>query len=89
MGLEHLELSLPAVVSVDLRLNEPRYATLPNIMKSKSKPLSVKSLSELNIGIMPSNLQCEQVLKPNTRAKGEILGSIEALIEKVKPLIQS
>ncbi len=89
MGLEHLELSLPAIVSVDLRLNEPRYATLPNIMKSKSKPLTVKSLSELNVEIPSSNLKCEQVLKPKTRSKGEMLASIDALIEKVKPLIQS
>lgn len=88
-GLEHMTVHLPAIVSVDLRLNEPRYATLPNIMKSKSKPLKVIPEGDLGWGTSTSNLVLNKVLKPSTRAKGLMVDSVEALIEKIKPLIHS
>lgn len=52
-GLETVKVKLPAVVSADLRLNEPRYATLPNIMKAKKKPLDKKSLADLGVDVKP------------------------------------
>ena len=83
-GLEMLSVNLPAVFSVDLRLNEPRYATLPNIMRAKSKPLQIMSLAlEYN----PSQLQTKSVTPPPTRPKGTMLGSVAELVEKIKPLL--
>lgn len=88
-GLEHMQVQIPAIVSVDLRLNEPRYATLPNIMKSKSKPLKIVPESQLDWGAQNTNLVLKKVHRPPTRAKGQILQSVDDLIEKLKPLIQS
>lgn len=85
-GLEVLEVMLPAVVSVDLRLNEPRYATLPNIMRAKSKPL--KTLS-FDLPQDANQLKLIQVMSPPVRQKGTVLTSVEELVEKIKPVLFS
>ena len=84
-GLESIEVHLPAVVSVDLRLNEPRYASLPNIMKAKSKPLNTMQLSSR----LQSGLTCQQVLPPKKRTKGMMLTSVDELLEKIRPILFS
>jgi len=84
-GLESVEVTLPAIVSVDLRLNEPRYATLPNIMKAKSKPLDTIQLSSR----VQSGITCQQVLPPKVREKGVMLSSVEELLEKIRPILFS
>ena len=84
-GLESIELILPAVISVDLRLNEPRYASLPNIMKAKSKPLHRIQLSSR----LQSGITCQQVLPPKTRQKGVMLSSVDELLEKIRPILFS
>ncbi|MGB1442043.1 MAG: electron transfer flavoprotein subunit beta/FixA family protein, partial [Candidatus Puniceispirillaceae bacterium] len=65
-GLEHIEVSMPAVISVDLRLNEPRYASLPNIMKAKKKPIDSLSVDELGVDISP-RLTVLKVEEPEAR----------------------
>lgn len=82
-GLEKIALSTPAVVSVDLRLNTPRYASLPNIMKAKKKPL--ESLSASDLGIDTSQrLQTLEVSEPPARAAGVRVGSVAELVEKLQ-----
>lgn len=86
-GLETLQLALPAVVTVDLRLNEPRYISLPNVMKAKSKPLVVKKLSEFNTEFNFATKQHLKVLKveaPGGRKAGIKVGSVQELVEKLK-----
>ena len=68
-GLEHLEISMPAIVSVDLRLNEPRYASLPNIMKAKKKPLDSLTVDDLGVDITP-RLTIVKVEEPAAREAG-------------------
>ena len=82
-GLEKLELVPPAVVTVDLRLNEPRYASLPNIMKAKKKPLDTFSPSDLNVDVTPRT-EVISVVEPPTREAGVRVGSAEELVEKLK-----
>ena len=82
-GLEHLKVSLPSVISVDLRLNEPRYASLPNIMKAKRKPIDVISVSETDIDTT-KRLKVLKVEEPETRKAGVILQSVDELIQKLK-----
>ena len=82
-GLQHIKISLPAVVSVDLRLNEPRYASLPNIMKAKKKPLSSKSASDLGVDITP-RLTIVKVEEPETRATGIKVADVQELVNKLK-----
>ena len=82
-GLEHLKVSLPSVISVDLRLNEPRYASLPNIMKAKRKPIDVISVSETDIDTT-KRLRVLKVEEPETRKAGVILNSVDELIQKLK-----
>jgi electron transfer flavoprotein beta subunit len=82
-GLEHLECSLPAIVSVDLRLNEPRYASLPNIMKAKRKPLEEISPDELGVDTK-KRLETVKVEEPPSREAGMILDSVEDLVDKLK-----
>ncbi|KAJ0966616.1 hypothetical protein J5N97_023533 [Dioscorea zingiberensis] len=82
-GLETLSLDLPAVITTDLRLNQPRYATLPNIMKAKSKVIKKVSLEELNVEIK-SDLEVVQVTEPPKRKAGVILSSVDELIDKLK-----
>ncbi|KAH1091321.1 hypothetical protein J1N35_018578 [Gossypium stocksii] len=82
-GLETLCLDLPAVITTDLRLNQPRYATLPNIMKAKSKPIKKYTPEELNVEIK-SDLEVVQVTEPPKRKVGVILSSVDELIDKLK-----
>jgi len=82
-GLETIELSLPAVVTTDLRLNEPRYPTLPNIMKAKKKPLDVIELADT--GVDASKRQTVlNVSAPEARSAGVIVGSVDELVEKLR-----
>ena len=82
-GLEKLELVPPAVVTVDLRLNEPRYASLPNIMKAKKKPLDTLSPSDLDVVVTPRT-EVVSVVEPPAREAGVRVGSAEELVEKLK-----
>ena len=82
-GLETLEINLPAVVTCDLRLNEPRYASLPNIMKAKKKPFDIFSPEELNIDPSP-RLKTLKVSPPPERASGVIVENIDELVDKLK-----
>lgn len=82
-GLEIIEVKLPAVVSVDLRLNEPRYASLPNIMKAKKKPLDIMTSADLGVDITP-RMKTIKVCEPEKRASGIIVGSVAELVEKLK-----
>jgi electron transfer flavoprotein beta subunit len=82
-GLESIQVSLPAVITTDLRLNEPRYAKLPNIMKAKKKPLDVLSPDELEVDITP-RLETVKVEEPEQRKAGEIVGSVAELVDKLK-----
>jgi len=82
-GLETVELSTPAVLSVDLRINQPRYATLPNIMKAKKK--KVKKTNPKKLGVDPTpTLKVTKVQEPEARAAGEIVEDVDALIGKLK-----
>ncbi|MGF1549336.1 MAG: electron transfer flavoprotein subunit beta/FixA family protein [Sphingomonadaceae bacterium] len=82
-GLETVKLKLPAVVTTDLRLNEPRYASLPNIMKAKSKPLDRKTPDELGVDIS-RRLETLKVAEPPGREAGEMVDSVDALLAKLK-----
>jgi electron transfer flavoprotein beta subunit len=84
-GLETVELKTPAIVTTDLRLNEPRYASLPNIMKAKSKPLAVKTAAELGVDIAP-RLETLKVVEPPKRSAGIKVGSVDELVAKLKGL---
>jgi electron transfer flavoprotein beta subunit len=84
-GLETLKLKLPAVVTTDLRLNEPRYASLPNIMKAKSKPLAQKTPADYGVDIAP-RLKILKVEEPSKRQAGAKVGSVDELIGKLKTL---
>ncbi len=82
-GLEVVDLALPAVVTADLRLNEPRYVTLPNIMKAKKKPVDVTTPEEL--GVDPaSRLETLRVESPAARAPGIKVADVAALVDKLK-----
>jgi len=82
-GVQNLEISVPCVLSCDLRLNEPRYAKLPEIMKAKKKPLETIDVSSLGIDIKP-RLQVVEVADPPTRQAGVKVGSVEDLVKKLK-----
>ncbi|MBL6622182.1 MAG: electron transfer flavoprotein subunit beta/FixA family protein [Alphaproteobacteria bacterium] len=82
-GLEHIEIAMPAVVTVDLRLNEPRYASLPNIMKAKKKPIDALSVAELGVDIAP-RLKITKVEEPASREAGIKVGSVSELVDKLK-----
>jgi electron transfer flavoprotein beta subunit len=82
-GLETLEVNLPAVVTTDLRLNEPRYATLPNIMKAKKRPLDILKVADLQIDIAP-RLTTLKVDAPRPRKAGIRVASVEELITKLR-----
>jgi electron transfer flavoprotein beta subunit len=84
-GLEKVKLKLPAVVTTDLRLNEPRYASLPNIMKAKSKPLVTKTPDELGVDIS-RRLETLKVAEPPKRQAGDKVGSVDELVGKLKAL---
>ena len=82
-GMETVEMALPAVISVDLRLNEPRYATLPNIMKAKKKPLDVITPAALGVDVVP-RLKMLSVAEPPKRAAGIKLAGVAELVAKLK-----
>ncbi len=82
-GLETLSLPLPAVVTTDLRLNEPRYATLPNIMKAKKKPLDTVKPADLGVDVAP-RLTTLKVVEPAARGAGVKVADVAQLIEKLK-----
>ena len=84
-GLETLKLAMPAIVTTDLRLNEPRYASLPNIMKAKKKPLDTKSPADLGVDIAP-RLKTLKVAEPAVRQAGEMVGSVGELVDKLKSM---
>ena len=82
-GLEHLEIKMPAIVSVDLRLNEPRYASLPNIMKAKKKPLDSLTVDDLGVDITP-RLTVIRVEEPDAREAGIKVADVKELVENLK-----
>jgi electron transfer flavoprotein beta subunit len=82
-GLETVSLNLPAIVTTDLRLNEPRYATLPNIMKAKKKPLDTKTAADYGVDTTP-RLTTLSVAEPAKREAGIIVESVEELVEKLR-----
>ncbi|WP_461521529.1 electron transfer flavoprotein subunit beta/FixA family protein [Porticoccus sp.] len=82
-GLQTLALNLPAIVTTDLRLNEPRYASLPNIMKAKKKPLDTTSPEELGVDTAP-RVTLLKVEAPAQRAAGIKVASVDELVEKLK-----
>lgn len=85
-GLETLELKLPAIITVDLRLNEPRYASLPNIMKAKKKPLEAVEAAALGVDLTP-RLKTLRVEEPAGRKAGIKVASVDELVAKLKAVI--
>ncbi|PWL19679.1 electron transfer flavoprotein subunit beta [Falsochrobactrum shanghaiense] len=82
-GLQTIDVKLPAIVTVDLRLNEPRYASLPNIMKAKKKPLEEKSPADFGADVAP-RLKVLKTEEPGGRKAGVKVGSVSELVEKLK-----
>ena len=82
-GLQTIKVKMPAVVTVDLRLNEPRYASLPNIMKAKKKPLDEKTAADYGVDVTP-RLEIVKTGEPESRAAGIKVGSVDELVEKLK-----
>ncbi len=82
-GLQTIKVKMPAIISVDLRLNEPRYASLPNIMKAKKKPLDEKTPADYGVDVTP-RLEVIKTSEPPTRAAGIKVGSVEELVSKLK-----
>ena len=82
-GLERIKVSIPFVASCDLRLNEPRYASLPNIMKAKKKPIDTKEASSLGINIEP-RIEQIKVEEPPVRQKGIMVNDVAELVQKLK-----
>ena len=87
-GVEVLECQLPAVVTTDLRLNEPRYATLPNIMKAKSKPFQVETLQSLGVSELvrdiSERLKIKEIREPEKRKGGITVANVDELIDKLR-----
>ncbi len=81
-GIEHLEIKLPAIITTDLRLNEPRYASLPNIMKAKKKPIEEIMVQDLGIEIS-QKLEIVKVEEPKKRESGIMVKSVDELLEKL------
>jgi electron transfer flavoprotein beta subunit len=84
-GLETVKLALPAIVTTDLRLNEPRYASLPNIMKAKSKPLATKTPADYGVDTTP-RLKTLKVAEPPVRSAGIKVADVDALVAKLKEM---
>ncbi|MCT4556641.1 MAG: electron transfer flavoprotein subunit beta/FixA family protein [Pelagimonas sp.] len=82
-GLQTISVKMPAIVTVDLRLNEPRYASLPNIMKAKKKPLDEKTAADYGVDVTP-RLEIVKTAEPAERAAGIKVGSVDELIAKLK-----
>jgi len=81
--LQTIEVTMPTVVTVDLRLNEPRYASLPNIMKAKKKPLDEKTPADYGVDVA-NRLEIVKTVEPEARAAGIKVGSVDELVEKLK-----
>ncbi len=84
-GLETDDLKLPAIVTTDLRLNEPRYASLPNIMKAKSKPLAQKTAADFGVDVTP-RVTTLKVAEPNKRSAGVKVADVDELVMKLKAM---
>ena len=84
-GLETVKLKLPAIITTDLRLNEPRYASLPNIMKAKSKPMAAKTPADYGVDTTP-RLKTLKVAEPPVRQAGIKVADVDALVAKLKEL---
>ncbi|MGY6549682.1 MAG: electron transfer flavoprotein subunit beta/FixA family protein [Roseinatronobacter sp.] len=82
-GLQTIKVALPAIISVDLRLNEPRYASLPNIMKAKKKPLEEKTAADYGVDVTP-RLSVVSTAEPKSRSAGIKVGSVDELVAKLK-----
>ena len=82
-GLERIKVNMPCIASCDLRLNEPRYASLPNIMKAKKKPIDIKSAEELGVDIK-SRIENIKISEPPTRQKGVMVADVAELVQKLK-----
>ena len=82
-GLQTLELTIPAIITTDLRLNEPRYASLPNIMKAKKKPIEQINASDLGVDTSP-RIEHIKIEEPPKRKAGIKVASVEELVQKLK-----
>ena len=82
-GLQTIKVKMPAIITVDLRLNEPRYASLPNIMKAKRKPMAEKTAADYGVDVTP-RLTIVKTSEPETRMAGIKVGSVDELIDKLK-----
>ncbi|UWQ17369.1 electron transfer flavoprotein subunit beta/FixA family protein [Jannaschia sp. M317] len=82
-GMQTIKVKMPAIVTVDLRLNEPRYASLPNIMKAKKKPLDEKTPADYGVDVSP-RLEIIKTTEPETRKAGEMVASVDELVSKLK-----
>jgi len=82
-GLQTIKVKLPAIVTADLRLNEPRYASLPNIMKAKKKPLDEKTAADFGVDVAP-RLEIVKTSEPEARKAGEMVPDVDTLIAKLK-----
>jgi electron transfer flavoprotein beta subunit len=82
-GLETIKISIPCVITTDLRLNEPRYASLPNIMKAKQKKIDVVEVNDLNIDLK-RRVETIEVNEPPARKPGVIVEDVDSLIDKLK-----
>jgi electron transfer flavoprotein beta subunit len=82
-GLQTIKVKLPAIVTVDLRLNQPRYASLPNIMKAKKKPLDEKTAADYGVDVSP-RLEVVKTAEPEARQAGEIVPDVDSLVAKLK-----
>lgn len=83
-GLEHISVQIPAVITTDLRLNEPRYATLPRIMKAKRSKIEFLTLSDLKMDSKPNEIETVQVNEPPKRPRGVMVQSVSELIAKLR-----
>ncbi|MEM7630945.1 MAG: electron transfer flavoprotein subunit beta/FixA family protein, partial [Pseudomonadota bacterium] len=82
-GLQTIKVKMPTIITVDLRLNEPRYASLPNIMKAKKKPLDEKTPADYGVDVA-ARLEIVKTSEPEARAAGIKVGSVDELVEKLK-----
>ena len=82
-GLQTIKVKMPAIITVDLRLNEPRYASLPNIMKAKKKPLDTKTAADYGVDVTP-RLSIVKTTEPEARSAGIKVGSVDELVAKLK-----
>jgi electron transfer flavoprotein beta subunit len=82
-GLQTIRVQLPAIVTVDLRLNEPRYASLPNIMKAKTKPLAMKTPADFGVDVTP-RLTVVRTVEPSVRKAGVMVKSVDELVAKLR-----